>query len=166
MDKQPNCKQRWAKQKNGRMVDLRHLLAAWYDGESTRYAKKVTENLGKLREYGLCFDYVGPNTFVGYATAINWEGKRKDITDGQVRGYWRYQLSWGGPSDEIRFYTLGNSPKNRLDYVTYTFMDWFDGYERKLVGRDLELMDNLWDYFKDYGVVLLEYNKAMASVEY
>ena len=33
----------------------------------------------------LCFDYVKPHSF-------------KD----QVEGYWRMQLSWGGPSDELR----------------------------------------------------------------
>tara|TARA_Y100000401_G_scaffold48761_1_gene37909 strand:- start:420 stop:791 length:372 start_codon:yes stop_codon:yes gene_type:complete len=54
--------------------------------------------------YGLCVDFVEPFTF-----------------DDQDEGYLRYQLSWGGPSDELRFYD------NRVEYW---FLDWFDGASR------------------------------------
>lgn len=37
-------------------------------------------------EYALSFDYVEPDTF-----------------DDQDRGYFRYQISYGGPSEEVRF---------------------------------------------------------------
>lgn len=36
-------------------------------------------------------------------------------------GYFQLLLSWGGPSDEIRFFDY-----NRIVYV---YMDWFDGAE-------------------------------------
>ena len=37
--------------------------------------------------------------------------------------YGQYLMSWGGPSDELRFYYNGK--------IEYVFMDWFDGAERK-----------------------------------
>ena len=60
-----------------------------------------------LSEYGLNWDYVLPDTF-----------------DNQSQGYYRWQLSWGGPSDEFRIYTDQN--KN-IQSVEYWYLDWFDG---------------------------------------
>ena len=56
---------------------------------------------------GLSFDYVEANTF-----------------DDQKEGYWRWQFSWGGPSDELRAYVNRDDSMHRLEYW---FMDWFDG---------------------------------------
>tara|TARA_R100000353_G_scaffold119912_1_gene85408 strand:+ start:4118 stop:4594 length:477 start_codon:yes stop_codon:yes gene_type:complete len=53
-------------------------------------------------EAGLCFDYVEAGTF-------------KD----QRAGYYRWQLSYGGPSEEFRLYENGD--------LEYWFLDWFDG---------------------------------------
>ena len=65
-----------------------------------------------LEKYGtdseaLSFDYVPPNTF-----------------DKQPEGYWRWQFSWGGPSDELRGYVNEHKELHRLEYW---FLDWFDG---------------------------------------
>jgi hypothetical protein len=60
-----------------------------------------------LSEYGLNWDYVVPNTF-----------------DNQEDGYYRWQLSWGGPSDEFRIYT---DNKKNIQSVEYWYLDWFDG---------------------------------------
>lgn len=54
-----------------------------------------------LEEYGLGFDRVSAYTF-----------------DDQPEAYYRYQLSWGGPSDEVRFFR---------DRIEYWYLDWFDG---------------------------------------
>jgi hypothetical protein len=56
---------------------------------------------------GLAFDYVEPHTF----------------TD-QLEGYWRWQFSWGGPSDELRAFVNEHKEIHRLEYW---FMDWMDG---------------------------------------
>jgi hypothetical protein len=72
------CAARWKAGKDGRVRDLRKLFTAHQKGDEDRYI----EDLGTFVEYGLCFDYVSPGTF----------------TDRQ-EGYWRYQISWGGPSD-------------------------------------------------------------------
>ena len=55
-----------------------------------------------FNEYGLCFDYVELGTF-----------------GDQENDYFRYQLSYGGPSEEIRFYDNGA--------VEFVFLDWFVG---------------------------------------
>ena len=60
-----------------------------------------------VNQSGLSFDFVSVDTF-------------KD----QERGYWRFQMSWGGPSDEFRIYT---DDQNNIDYIEYWYMDWFDG---------------------------------------
>ena len=62
----------------------------------------------EIREYPLCFDYVEANTF------------------GEHEAYHRFQMSWGGPSDEVRFYEL---KKGYVYRVTYAFLDWYDSAE-------------------------------------
>ena len=61
---------------------------------------------------GLGFDYVEPHTF----------------TD-QLEGYWRWQFSWGGPSDELRAYVNRDDSIHRVEYW---FMDWMDGAKLEL----------------------------------
>ena len=65
----------------------------------------------------LCFDYVEPHTF----------------TD-QAEGYWRWQFSWGGPSDELRGYVNEHKELHRLEYW---YLDWFDG-AHVLVAQDAD----------------------------
>jgi len=98
-------------------------------------------NKNELFELGLGFDYVAPGTF----------------TD-QDEGYWRYQLSWGGPSDEFRFFA--NSVEDRYPMVEYWFLDWFDGASKHLHGSDLELLHTVWDNFMDVGSVEYTYNEV------
>jgi hypothetical protein len=69
--------------------------------------KRRREDLQDPEFEGLGFDYVEPHTF----------------TD-QLEGYWRWQFSWGGPSDELRAYVNEHKEIHRLEYW---FMDWMDG---------------------------------------
>ena len=80
------------------------------------------EHLPPFHEYGLCFEYVEPLTFKG-----------------QNVGYYCYQLSYGGPSDEIRFHPDGT--------ITYHFMDWFDGAHRYITNKPWAKW--LREYFTD-----------------
>lgn len=93
MNKQRSCKERV--QENWDLIrkDLKELI----DAEDHE-----TEDLGKLEDYGLCINLVEAGTF---------KDRRED--------YIRYQLSWGGPGDELRFYKNGD--------IEYWFLDWFDG---------------------------------------
>jgi hypothetical protein len=139
MTREASCASRWAAHKESRVIDLRQLLFAWREGDEDRHANEI----GTLSEYGLSFDYVAPGTF----------------TD-QKEGYWRYQISWGGPSDEFRFYA-GGCGEQQPYRISYVFLDWFDGHERALAGDDLEVIQQLWTFFQDAGVTEAEYRKAM-----
>lgn len=83
-------------------------------------------------DYGLSFDYVARFTF-------------RD----QVDGFFRYQISWGGPSEEFRFLT--EDPDDRYPTVEFWFLDWFDGACITLSGKDLELLHDIWDFFVEIG---------------
>ena len=65
------------------------------------------EDLSDPEYEALGFDYVEPNTF-----------------EHQLEGYWRWQFSWGGPSDELRAFVNEHKEVHRLEYW---YMDWFDG---------------------------------------
>lgn len=81
------------------------------DDESAKDASDFFDSVGDFFDYGLSFDFVDAGTF-----------------DDQTEGYYRFQLSWGGSSDEIRFYHDG-----RIEYV---YLDWGVG-----VGFDVSYQD-------------------------
>ena len=87
------------------------------------------EETGSFYDYGLCFDYVELGSF-----------------DDQKQDYFRYQFSWGGPSDELRFYDDGE--------IEYVFLDWFSG-----VGFDVTCEDwAMWckDWFRSCDMMNFE----------
>ena len=130
-----SCKDKVQDELNDRLTDIRKLWRLYRNPEAS------DADLGSFSEYGLCFDYVPKGTF-------------KD----QSRGYFRWQLSWGGPADEFRFYT-----DDCLDPVEieYWFLDWFDGAEVILQGSDHDLLEEIFQDFKGIGVVEAERDKAL-----
>jgi len=97
----------------------------------------IKEDLGNINEYGLCFDYVSPGTF----------------TD-QREGYFRWQLSTGGPGDEFRFYV---NPDCSVHLVEYWFLNWSDGAQVILSGSDEDLLLEIWEsLFRDQAQYLIE----------
>lgn len=125
-DRQATCAERWTDALRGRTEDLRALWDAYTSGENDG----EHPDLGSIHDYGLGFDYVEAGTF-------------RD----QPEGYYRYQLSWGGPSDEFRLYPFSGSR------ITYVFMDWFDGEERGLHGDDASLLREVFGWFDDCGMM-------------
>ena len=117
----PTCEERIDSYLDSSIRDIWRLWK-WYQvrGDDTHPALQTT-----IHDYGLCFDYVEPDTF-----------------EDQPIGYWRYQLSWGGPSDEFRFYYNGN----RVYRIEYWLLDWFDVAHRTLAGSDEELMMEIFDW--------------------
>ena len=116
------CTERVQASYDDRMVDLRLLWAAWCDGQ------EEVEDLGSIFEYGLCFDWVEPSTF-----------------EDQPEGYYRYQLSWGGPSDEFRFYP-------QYWCIEYWFLDWFDGAKLTPSKDDQNLLLEIYNWFAELGM--------------
>lgn len=97
--------------------------------------------------YALCFDYVAPGTF-------------RD----QDEGYWRYQISWGGPSDEIRFYgVVDDRDRGHLYKAEYWFLDWGDGAFRHVAHEPC--VKWLWQDLCDSGAARYQYNAAMEDWE-
>ena len=92
-----------------RMQDIRTLWKA-EDNE--------TEELGSLNDYGLCIDFVEAGTFKH-----------------QREPYYRYQLSYGGPTEEFRVYQNGE--------VEFWFLDWFDGAPIDVSGEDAEIIKEI-----------------------
>jgi hypothetical protein len=105
-------------------VEVLRDLWNWMEKHGDEYHP---EHQVSLYDYGLSFDYVEPETF----------------TD-EPRGYWRYQLSWGGPSDEFRFFDAGYDGT----IVEYWFLDWWDGAHRVLSGEDRELLLGIYDWMR------------------
>jgi len=109
---------------NSRMEDIRKLWNAEDNHD---------DEIGDLNEYGLSIAFIGAGTF-------------KD----QREPYYRYQLSWGGPSEEFRVYLNGD--------VEFWFLDWFDGAKVDVPEEDAEIIkeiirmkyDNIDRYPDDY----------------
>jgi len=130
------CKDKVRRELRGRIADIRKLWRL-YCKDPDAY----DEELGRFDEYGLCFDYVPRDTF-----------------SDQKRGFFRWQLSWGGPQDEFRFFTDENLDPFEIEYW---YLDWFDGAGVKLCGRDHELLAEIFGDFKEMGSVESERKKAL-----
>mgnify|MGYP000406650590 CR=1 FL=1 len=93
----------------------------WGDRKESLTALTDTEVI----EYPLSFDYVEADTF------------------GDHDAYHRYQMSWGGPQDEIRFYEDNK--------VTYAFLDWYDHAEIEITDEAItkRIRSILWEFIQD-----------------
>mgnify|MGYP003646229720 CR=1 FL=1 len=94
----------------------------------SNFLQSEYEDLNNYEDYfdyvnntGLCFDYVKAGTF-------------KD----QRAGYWRWQLSYGGPSEEFRLYD-----NNDLEYW---YLDWFDSASINVID---DVFINIVNNFKE-----------------
>ena len=132
MDRTKSCESRIDKEMQSTLIDLRRVWELSCSGSD--------EGMEEFNTYGLSFDYVPSNTF-----------------DDQEQGYFRYQLSWGGPSDEFRFYI---DPDGSVYCIEYWFLDWFDGAHRTLEGGDKMLLIEIFNDFEDMGIVESELEKA------
>lgn len=89
-------------------------------------------NTREFHNYGLSFDKPEFPDF-----------DESEDDDTEKEPYYRYQLGWGGPSDEIRFYEDGT--------IEYVYMDWFCG-----IGFDVSDVDGIeWllDYFESCDMI-------------
>lgn len=110
--------------------------------ENQKEAERLYSEHGNFYEYGLSVDYVAPETF-----------------ERQKEGYFRYQLSYGGPSEEVRFYY---SPRARQAYkIVFVYLNWGTG-----VGFDVtneNWAQWLFDWFNDCETVKHEEEKALSN---
>ena len=130
---------------------------------------------GHIYEYGLGFDYVNPEsepcedcegTGGGIQciycdnTGEDEEGETCTCCEGvefecgtcegtgkaePKEGYFRYQLSWGGPSEEFRIYAYQTGEYSFDVYrIQFVFLDWFDGAKRTLTSSDFRLVEEIF----------------------
>ena len=128
---QPRCSERIDDHCNDRMDDLAKLWAMHCEDPEA-----YDDDLGNLNEYGLCFDYVD------FADC-------GEITGNGIEGFWRYQISTGGPGEEIRFFSSHATAKPHK--IEFWLLDWADGAKRILQGPQLETAQALWDWFAECG---------------
>ncbi len=126
MGRQDSCEDRVESHLEDRIEDLRTLWDLHCEDSDAS-----DDDLGNMYEYGLVFDYVAPETF-----------------NDQPEGYFRYQLSWGGPGDEFRIYAQRVGEYNFSAYrIEYWFLDWFDGAHRVLEGDNLDFLKEIFTSF-------------------
>jgi len=85
-------------------------------------------------EYGLCFDYASR-------------------TLGNKGGYYRYQLSWGGPQEEFRFFV---DPDGFLRRVEFWYLDWGTGERIVLKDKEFALLKGVFEFFQEIGMTHIE----------
>ena len=116
-DRQPSCKERVRAEYRREIATIRKLWEQYVANPEAH-----DDEYGNWTEHGLCFAYVPPGT-------------------DQKRGFFRYQISTGGPGDEFRFYC---DERLQLTRVEYWFLDWFDGAKVVVNGAARKLCDEIW----------------------
>ena len=123
-EKKESCKDKVRGAYQNRMGEVRKLWNLYKKDPEAR-----TKDGEQWTEYGLCFDYVPPGTF-----------------NDQKRGFFRYQISYGGPSEEFRFSADENL---NMTSCAFWFLDWFDGASVPVIGRNRELWREIWEDFRE-----------------
>jgi hypothetical protein len=131
---QQTCEARVAEHLSNRIDDLQDMWGRMHVEDENDRETAFQE----FDEYGLCFDYVPADE------------KNEDFD----HGFFRYQLSWGGPGDEFRFFV---DHEYRTYRIEYWFLDWFDGAHRVLHGDHQKFLDEIWDtHFRDVAETIFE----------
>jgi len=138
MTKQRTC----AERVNEEWANERDVLGFWMENGTD--AERPDEGYGPFWEYGLCFDYVEPGTF-----------------EDQPEGYFRYQISWGGPSDEIRFYADLSRDGWQLYRAEYWFLDWWDGASVNVTKDDVAIW--LFDLMNELGMISAAHDAMLSA---
>lgn len=92
----------------------------------------------KRFEYPLCFDYV-------------------QADDDFDESYYRYQISWGGPAEEIRYY-VNNDSHIEPYKIEFWFLDWFEGHGIELTNEYREIAIAIFEDMKELGAVGAAYD--------
>ena len=127
--KQPSCADLVEQKFNETEQDYKD-ARDYYDGSQR-------EEHDQYDGYEDLYDYVNN-------TCLCWDYVEKGTFDDQERGYFRLQLSWGGPSDEFRIYV---DYDKSIDYIEYWYLDWYDGAGVR-VGSDTESYDICRDFLE------------------
>ena len=131
-----SCTERLPRELRNRVDELRAVLNSTCQLDDT----DPESGISSVFDYGLGFDYVPDGTF-----------------SGQREAFFRYQLSWGGPQHEFRFFV---NPDLFVHRVEFWVLDWFDGANEVLTGNDEATLLEVWDEFVSVGAVEHQYAKS------
>jgi|TARA_Y100000310_G_scaffold63160_1_gene58429 hypothetical protein len=126
MTTETNCKDKVQEVSDERLADLQTLFDLYCEDSEAYHDELGT----KFDEYGLCFDYIKPYTF-----------------NDQEEAYYRYQLSWGGPSEEIRFYVSQPPESTECYKIEFWYLNWSDGACVDITKHDTAR--TLWGWFQE-----------------
>ena len=118
-----NAEKRAARLLKERMRDIDTYFNTTDPEKAQKLWDEGDDNLPPFTEYGLSLDWVEP--------------------DGKDAGHLRWQLSTGGPGDEINFYPRQYGPA----HVEYVYLDWFARIEVDITSTDTA--HALWDWFEE-----------------
>jgi len=120
--------------------EIKHKFEGFFGVDVTEDIDSNSEKaMDALCNYGLSIEYVLP-----------------DYEAGVRKGFLRWLISWGGPSDEWRFYFVpGENEPYKIEYI---FADWYDS--AKTVCTKGRVTNLLWDWLNEIGTPMFEYEKA------
>lgn len=80
-------------------------------------------------------------------------------------GCFRYLISTGGPSEEIRFYAVQTSKGWKLHSAEFWLMDWFDGAKVNVEkpSDEYALLEEIFWCYDDIGSLNSVYKEAIAN---
>lgn len=126
----------------------------WYmeNGWNYENTENYNEDLPCFNDYGLCFDIIklekcpvcgSDNTIPSNYSDNDNEMLCYDCEEifNDIE-YYRYQLSWGGPSEEIRIYQ---------DHVEFVYLNWFCGVSFDITCEEWAKL--LVEDFKEIGMI-------------
>jgi hypothetical protein len=105
--------------------DLKEVKDYFDDFETLNEGEQIAKR--KASEMG-GYDYHYQDSFFDYLNDgyfLSWDFVEPfTFGDDQKAGYWRLQISWGGPSSEYRIYVDSDKEIKKIEYW---YQDWFDG---------------------------------------
>lgn len=134
--KQPSCADLVEQKFNETEQDYKD-ARDYYDLSHEEWQKKMSREHNQYDGYEDLYDYINQ-------TALCWDYVEKGTFNDQERGYFRLQLSWGGPGDEFRIYV---DYDKSIDYMEYWYLDWYDGASVR-VGSDTVSYDICKDFLE------------------
>jgi hypothetical protein len=106
---------------NNSLFHVRHIMA-------NMLSSTESDDEPTLEDYGVSFDWISPD----------------DFPDIRI-GYYKWQISCGGPDTEYRFFA---DKERNVDKVEYWYKQWNDAAMRPIQGEDFKLLVKVFNWFE------------------
>lgn len=128
------------------------VIDKWRSTRDDIAAMLLGENWETYRkDQGYDEDFDGHQAFSEYG--LSWTYNQPE--DGS-NGFYCFLMSWGGPSDELRFYA---DTQGQCHVIEYWYMDWFDGASVTVTND--ETAKAVANFFAECGSFESAYKEAM-----